>query len=164
MRARLNRLLAVAGAAALALAALPATAAGASAVQDPVPIRPNQYFMGLVNGHPPGQAVIYVLCPGPVNTGHPTGHQPLEVTPAPPASTSDLGYTGSAGTRIKASLLPAATTNVLATFTSYFVPKYIPTTITVPCSGTGTLAFAPAPHSPNARTATLTVTFINIGA
>jgi hypothetical protein len=168
MRTRLHRLSLVLAAAALALTAAPSMSALAAApgpVQDPVPIGHNQFFTGLINGHPPGQAVIYVLCPGPVNHGHPTGHQPIEVQPVvPPGSTSDLGFTGSAGKSITASLAPSATTNVLATFTSYFVKKFIPTTITVPCSGTGTVAFAPSPHSSNSRTALLTVTFINLGA
>jgi hypothetical protein len=165
MRGRLSRLFLVPATAALALAALPSVAAGASPAQDPVPIGHNQFFTGLINGHPPGQAIIYVLCPGPVNHGHPTGNQPIEVQPVvPPGSTSDLGFTGSAGKSITASLAPSATTNVLATFTSYFVKKFIPTTITVPCSGTGTVAFAPSPHSSNSRTALLTVTFINLGA
>jgi hypothetical protein len=164
MRGRLSRLLLVPATAALALAALPSVAAGASPAQDPVPIRPNQFFTGLVNGHPPGQAVIYVICPGPITHGHPIGNQPVEVRPAVPTSTTDLGYTGSAGRRITASLRSSPTVIPLATFTNYFVKAYIPTSITVPCSGTGTVAFVPSPGSANARTATLTVTFLNLGA
>lgn len=166
MRRTLARSFPVLAAAVLALAGAPSVAAVAAArpVQDPVPIGPDQYFTGLVNAHPPGQAVIYVVCAGPANTGHPAGKQPVEVkiTP-PPVSTSDVGYTGSAGRRITAALSPAAATVVIAGFTSYFVKKYIPTSITVPCSGTGTVAFVPAPGSTNARTATLAVTFENIG-
>jgi hypothetical protein len=30
-------------------------------------------------------------------------------------------------------------------FTSFYVKEDIPTTITVPCSGTGTMTFAPSP-------------------
>ena len=104
-----------------------------------------------------------MLCPGPVNTGHPTANQPVEVETAPPASTRDLGYTGRRGTRITAALAPSPATVVLATFTSFYVRKYIPTSITVPCSGTGTVAFVPSPGSKSARTATLPVTSVNIG-
>ncbi len=166
MRTRLHRFSLVLAAAALALTAAPSVSALAAApgpVQDPVPIGPNQYFTGLVNGHPPGQAVIYVVCGGPATSGHPAGNQPVEVKTTVPASTSDLGYTGSKGRRITAALSPSPATVVIATFTSYFVPEYIPTTITVPCSGTGTVAFVPSPGSKHARTATLKVTFENIG-
>jgi hypothetical protein len=166
MRATLSRGFLTLAAATLALGAVPAAAAASVAgpAQDPVPIRPNQYFTGLVNNHPPGQAVIYVICPGPVNTGHPKANQPVEVKPSVPTSTVDLGYTGSAGTHIKASLTPSATSVLLASFTSYFVKKNIPTSITLPCSGTGTVAFTPGPNSPTTRTAKLRVKFINLGA
>ena len=58
---------------------LAATASAAvRPAQDPVPIRPNQYFSGFINNSPPGSAVIKVLCPGPTTTGHPVGNQPVE--------------------------------------------------------------------------------------
>ncbi|SRR6266849_5705785 len=169
MRGRLSRRFAAALMSAFMTAALGVTlAAAASAapipVQDPVPIGPNEYFSGFINGHPPGQAVITVICPGPATTGHPAGNQTIEVKTAQPTSTTDLGFTGSAGKRITAALSPSSTTTVLATFTSYFVPKKIPTSITVPCSGTGKVVFAPSPTSSTAKSAALTVTFLNIGA
>ena len=165
MRATLSRGFLTLAAAALACGAVPAAAASAATPgQDPVPIRPGQYFTGLVGNHPPGQAVIYVICPGPANTGHPKAGQPVEVKPGVPASTVDLGYTGSAGTHITASLAPSTVSVVLANFTSYFVKKNIPVNITLPCSGTGTVAFTPGPGSPTARTAMLPVRFVNIGA
>jgi hypothetical protein len=139
-----------------------ATAAAAAPVpvQDPVPIGPNQVFRGFINGHPPGKAVITVICPGPVNTGHPAGGQKIEVETAQPTSTFDTGFTGSAGTKITAALAPGATTTILASFTSYFVPKNIPTSITVPCSGTGKVVFRPSPTSSTAKSAVLPVTFM----
>ena len=151
MRGTLARSFPVLAAAVLALTAIPSAAAVAAAgsAQDPVPIGPDQYFTGLVNGHPPGQAIIYVICPGQATTGHPIGKQPVEVQTASPVSTFDLGYTGSRARRITAALSPTAATVVIASFTSYFVPKYIPTTITVPCSGTGTVASS---RRPAART------------
>jgi hypothetical protein len=163
VRGRLGRPLLALTTAVLALALAPAAAAGAKARQDPVPIGPNEYFTGLVNNHPPGQAVIYVICPGPAGgTGHPAGNQPVEVETASPTSTSDLGYTGSTGDEITAALGTASTSIVLARFTSYFVQQYIPTGIEVPCSGTGTVAFIPSPGSSTAKTAILGVTFENI--
>jgi hypothetical protein len=142
---------------------LAATASAAVRPQDPVPIGPNEFFSGFINNHPPGKAVIKVICPGPANTGHPAGKQTIEVKTAQPTSTFDAGFTGSAGKKITATLLPAATTAVLASFTSFFVPKKIPTSITVPCSGTGTVIFAPSPPSSTAMSAKLPVTFLNIG-
>lgn len=163
MRGRLSHPLLALTTAVLVLALAPAAAAGASTRPDPVPIGPNEYFTGLVNNHPPGQAVIYVICPGPVGgTGHPAGNQPAEVETASPTSAGDLGYTGSAGDEITAALGPASTSIVLASFTSYFVQQYIPTSIDVPCSGTGTVAFVPSPWSSTAKTAILDVTFENI--
>ena len=147
-------------AAAMGLVFTAAASAAPTPVQDPVPIGPNEYFSGYINGHPPGQAVIKVICPGPTNTGHPAGNQTVEVKTAQPTSTFDIGYTGSAGTKITATLAPTATTSILATFTSFFVPKKIPTSITVPCSGSGRVVFRPAPTSPTAKSAVLPVTFM----
>ena len=163
MRGRLSRPLLVLTTAVLALALAPA-AAGAKSLQDPVPIGHNEYFSGYVNNHPPGQAVIYVVCPGPVSTtGHPAGNQPVEVKPVPAATTQDVGYTGSQGDAISAALswgLPPSI--IIANFTSYYVNQYIPTNIDVPCSGTGTVTFIPSPWSSTAKTAILDVTFENI--
>jgi hypothetical protein len=141
------------------------TASAATRGPDPVPIRPNQTFSGYVNGSPPGNATIKVLCPGVANTGHPIAKQPVEVKPGPSATTTDVGFTGSKGTKITADLnfgTPPAI--VIATFTSYFVPVNIPTKITVPCSGSGTVLFIPSPGSKTAKSAILPVTFVNIGA
>jgi hypothetical protein len=152
----------------LVTAALGVTFAAAAAaapvpVQDPVPIGPNEHFRGFINGHPPGTAVIKVVCPGPINTGHAAAGQKIEVKTAQPTSTFDIGFTGSAGKKITAALAPSSTTTILASFTSYFVPKKIPTSITVPCSGTGKVVFRPSPTSPTAKSAVLPVTFLNIG-
>jgi hypothetical protein len=149
--------------AALGVTFAAAAAAAPAPVQDPVPIGPNEYFRGFVNGHPPGKAVIRVVCPGPASTGHPVAGQKIEVKTAQPTSTADLGFTGSAGKRITAALTPDSTTTVLATFTSFFVPKKIPTGIIVPCSGTAKVRFTPLPTSSTAKSAVLTVTFLNIG-
>ena len=67
------------------------------------------------------------------------------------------------GTRFGKFIQPAAATTILASFTSFFVPEKIPTGIIVPCSGTGTVVFAPSPVSSTAKSAKLPVTFLNIG-
>jgi len=167
MRGRLSLRFAAALMSCLIAAALglsvAATASASVGTQDPVPIGPNEYFRGFINNHPPGKAVITVICPGPVNTGHPAAGQTIEVKTAQPTSTFDTGFTGSAGRKITAALAPAATTPCSATFTSFFVPKTIPTSITVPCSGTGKVVFRPSPTSSTAKSAVLPVTFLNIG-
>ncbi len=102
------------------------------------------------------------ISPG-ATTGHPIAHQPVEVKPVPPSTATDAGFTGSKGRKITASLGPAAST-VVGSFTNYFVTKNIPANIAVPCSGSGTAVFTPSPTSKTARPATLSVTFLNIGA
>jgi len=165
MRRSLRRSVLAPTAALLALACAPAASAVAGGVTDPVPIRPHQFFTGLVNGHRHGHVVIRVNCPGPADkTGHPVGHQAVEVEPRVPGSAADLGYTGRAGNRIRAELRSPAGQTAIARFSSYFVRKFIPTSITAPCSGGGTVRFVPAPHSRTARAAVLRVTFENIGA
>jgi hypothetical protein len=150
----------------VALSTAPAVSAAASPrqVHDPVPIERNQYFTGLINGHPPGQAIIDVICPSPIvsgETGEPAADQTVEVEPATStSSTVDLGYTGSA-TTIDAAL-SASPSVLFASFTSYYVPKYIPTDIRVPCSGTGTVTFNPSSGAATSYPATLSVEFANI--
>jgi hypothetical protein len=145
---------------------LAGTASAATRGPDPVPIDPNQTFSGYVNGSPPGNATIKVVCPGVANTGHPIARQPVEVKPVASSTTQDNGFTGSKGTKITAylNLGPTPPAILLDSFTSYYVPKFIPTKITVPCSGTATVLFIPSPTSKTAKSAMLTVTFVNIGA
>ena len=156
---------AVAAAPAVASASPLAAAPGAAGpVQDPIPIEPNGFFSGYINGHPPGPAIIRTDCFGPVTpgeTGHPLAGQTIEVEPASAAGSAlDVGYTGSAAHSIVATLGPSAASNsILADFTSYYVIDYLPTTITVPCSGTGVVTFTPLPTSPTASSAKLGVTF-----
>ena len=68
-------------------------------VQDPVPIGPNQSFVGLVNGSR-SKAVIEMACFGPSRPGeygHPLAGQTLEVSPVGPvANPVAWGFTGTA--------------------------------------------------------------------
>jgi hypothetical protein len=125
-------------------------------------IRPHQFFVGTVNGHPT-DAVIDVLCPGPVDFGHAIGGQTLQVSPPGPSGPT-LGFTGSRGRAIIANLSTATgLTASVARFTQYGSPAAFPTSLTVPCSGQGVVSFDPAPDSPTARAFDVTVTFVNIG-
>ena len=144
--------------------------AGASPAHGPR-IGPNQVFVGRVNGSTGQQqpAVIKVACPGPAQgqTTHPLPHQTLEVSP--PASTAaTVGHTGPDATHIDAFLgiPPSGTvTGDLATFTHYGHAKRLPTSITVPCSGSGYITFIPFPRVPGETVAfVVPVTYANIAA
>lgn len=142
----------------VALATAPA--AGADAI---VQIGPNQFFQGLVNGVREN-AQITVICPGPVGlgqTGHPVSGQTVSVTQVP-ASTNTGGYTGGAATSIVASFNTASSSAVRFTFTAYGAPQQIPTSIYLPCSGSGALSFVPEPTSNTARSDVVKVTFVNV--
>jgi hypothetical protein len=149
-------------AAALALAAAaPAGAATHPAVTQ-TPIGHDQFFKGYVNGHPPGQAIIFMSltsCQPGALTGNPVSGQSVEVKEVASTGTQDVGYTGTNGNSIGATVGPAASTTVILKFAAYGVKKNLPTTIKLPCSGSGQMDFIPAPHSSNAVTAVLPVTF-----
>ena len=145
--------------------ALGLSATAGHAVTDPLPIGPGITFSGVVNGAETN-AVIQVVCPGPITpgeTGHPVSGQYLEVVTAP-ATNADTGYTGTAADSIDAYILtPTGTaTGPAVVFNSFYVKEPIPTSIELPCSGTGSTTFVPEPTSPTARSATVTVTFENI--
>jgi len=171
MLGKLARTLLVGAAVGSAVAAPAASAASAaSAAPDPVhrvvaKVAPKQFFAGLVNAKIRG-AVIDVLCPGPANLGHPLAHQTVQVNQFLPPVTPTTGYTGTAGTSIGVWLnWPAAAPPApvyVATLTSYRSAP-IPTSITVPCSGSGEMLFLPSPGSSTVRAATVGLTFVNIG-
>src|SRR5438128_10599232 len=80
------------------IAAMLGTAVPARATTPP--IRPNQHYIGLVNGKHVG-AVIYVVCPGPEGgdrTGPPAGNQHAKVVRV----ASSGGYTGSSAHELRA--------------------------------------------------------------
>lgn len=133
-------------------------------------IGPHQYFDGLVNGsigvgHP---AIVKVVCPGPASrTGHPLVGQRLEVT-EPKAVLSTSGYTGKKATSIDAFFgapPPAAEGPGQVSFKKYGVAKSIPTSLELPCAGTGHVTFVPYPQSPpTSRAATVAVEYVNVAA
>jgi hypothetical protein len=148
-----------------------ALTAGAAAVASTAPaaataVGPHQYFQGLVNMRASG-ATIGVLCGGAANSGHPLPNQTVAVQLVVPPITSTEGYTGLDATSIVASLswpspvVPPLAVKI-ADFTAYGTAA-IPVNITVPCSGTGVVTFAPSPDD-GGRASTVGVTFVNIGA
>lgn len=151
-----------------ALAIATAAVATASPVRDPVPIGPDEFFSGLVNGSDgiSSPAVISTNCIGPVvagETGNPLPGQTVEVELAQPPVASVYGYTGSAHSITAYLTWPASVTTaeLVATFTSYYVAEPIPVTLTVPCGGQGTMSFVPTPANSTGHPATVRVTFLS---
>ncbi len=126
-------------------------------------VGPHQFFVGTVNGLA-ANAVITVVCPGPSDVGHAVSGQTLQVNAAADTGTN-VGFTGSKAKKIVADLAIAKKANgSLATFTRYGVPKPFPTSLLLPCSGTGIVIFDPTPGSKTAVAYEVSVTFENEGA
>lgn len=138
-----------------------------------VKVGPNQYFTGVINGHEGNTATpipIQMACFGPVRrgeTGHPMAGQTLAVQQLfPPSATAgSLGFTGNdreIGVFFNGP--PPITRNGAATatpiFKRYDLSKPLPTELTLPCEGTGTVYFTPIPVVPPSRTATVPVAFV----
>jgi hypothetical protein len=152
------------------VALTPAAALAAATPPGHVRIGPNQLFVGLVNGNSgmSSHAQILVACGGPVQPGettHPLAHQRVDVTLAP-STAANVGDTGPSATHISAFLgIPPASASAggIATFTHYGVRKPIPTTLDVPCSGSGYITFIAFPRDPGtSRTYVVPVDFDNI--
>ena len=159
----MRRLLVVACAFVLATAVVVASAAAAQAK-----VGPNQYFRGRVNGQNglAAPAVIRMACFGPIipgQTGHPMAGQTVEVV-RKTASVAGSGFTGPNATSIVVFFgvlppTPVATGNI--TFTRYGVAQAIPTSLLLPCAGTGNVNFVPLPMSPpTSRAAAVRVNYI----
>ena len=166
------RLRALAGAvAALTLAGLAAPAASADVAPPPTPVGPDMYFTAAVNpgyAFPGGVPIIKVICPGPVvtgETGHPLSGQYIEAYRLlPPVTASGVGYTGSAADQIDALFTgpSAATVNPPVVIKAFDVEVAIPTTLNLPCGGSGTVSFVPVPTSATARGVAVQVEYANI--
>jgi len=134
------------------------TAAGAA-----TPIGPNQIFLGQVNGNS-RNAVVTVLCPGPVATGHPVNDTVGVIRLVDPIP--GFGRTGNAH-QINADVFWAAGPIVhvehIASFITYTTQAF-PSTLTLPCSGTGSVTFTPVNGGSGATPTTVPVTFLNLGA
>jgi hypothetical protein len=142
-----------------------AIGANAGASPTTTTIGPHQHFVGLVNKKST-KATITMACPLPLSTvsmGHPLGGQTVAVE-APSTVARTSGYTGTRGHSIVASfvaVVPVTPATSTVTFTRYgSLP--IPTALLLPCSGSGTVVFAPVPTSKTAENATVTVTYGNI--
>jgi hypothetical protein len=167
MLGKLSRSLVPLAVASLAVLAAPAASAAARPAAPAISVGPDQYFVGLVFGQT-RQSVIDVACAGPASTGHPVPGQSVEVGLVLPPVSVTVGFTGSAHS-IQANLIwptappPGTVVTHIATFTSYSVKAPIPTTITVPCGGSGVMSFMPVLGGPAAHPSTVKVTFESAG-
>jgi hypothetical protein len=125
-------------------------------------IRPNQHFVGLVNGDH-ADAVVYVACAGPSRlggTGPPVGGQTVAVHRV----ASGGGFTGSAAQFLAAEFDSDPAEAIV--FGAYDAPGEIPITAEVPCEGTGTVRFTScfglAPCPSDAVDYVVSVTFVNL--
>jgi hypothetical protein len=165
MRTRPVFLLAPVAVAVLALGAAPSASAAAT-------VGPGQYFTGVVNGTPGNTTVpiaVQMGCFGPLRpgeTGHPLAGQTLAVHQLfpPSAVAPTLGQTGNdhqIDVFFGAPPPSAAGTAGPVTFLRYDHQKALPTSLTLPCSGTGTVWFTPVPVVPPSRSAAVPVRFVS---
>ena len=151
--------------AAVTAVGLPAGPAQASRVG------PKQYFTGVINGvdgNTTTPITIKMACTGPSHpgqTGHPQAGQTLAVHQLFPPASGSLGYTGK-DARIEVFFhapppAPAQADASAPVFTRYDQPQPLPTSLILPCAGTGTVWFAPIPVVPPSRSATAPVRYVN---
>ncbi|MBV9285235.1 MAG: hypothetical protein JO176_11505 [Acidimicrobiia bacterium] len=141
------------GLAALGAAVVAVAASGAVIPQGRV--RPNLQFGALINGRG-STATVSMGCFGavrPGERGHPMNGQTLEVFR--PEALRVQGYTGANATSIVARF--SDDPSVTVSFNRFGVTKALPTTLSLPCSGSGQVTFTPEPLSPSARAASVTV-------
>jgi len=133
-------------------------------------VGPKQYFTGVINGKDGNTTTpitIRMACAGPIRpgqTGHPVAGQTLAVHQLFPPASGSLGYTGNdsrIGVSFAAPPSAAAQPGVTAPlFTRHDRPQPLPTSLTLPCAGTGTVWFTPIPVVPPSRAATVPVRFV----
>ena len=130
--------------AALSVLVLGMTGLGGGVAHATQPIRPHQHFIGLVNGRS-SQAVVHTFCAGgifPGETGPVTGGQTMSVERAANAA-GDTGLFS----QIYAWFVPTSNSGspTMLKFTTYGTEP-IPTTIRVPCYGSGKVEFSSCPY------------------
>jgi hypothetical protein len=125
----------------IASATLSVGAAGALAQ---TPIGPDQHFVGLVNGSK-APVTVDTVCPGPVGKGHQgpvAGGQTMSVAEV----SRSRGFTGPFSDVYSWFVPRHDETPVELTFSAYGDPQMIPSTVRVPCSGTGRAEFSSCPY------------------
>jgi hypothetical protein len=141
-----------------------ASPAAAGSASTPEPIAPNESFVGVVNGQR-GTATVEVTCDAPTGAGtmgHPVAGQTVEVHQVPGAPSPDPGYTGTAATAIGVGLGASTAVTPLVQLRVYDSPVQVPTSLVVPCRGTGVAVFDPEPGSPTAHAGLVKITFVSV--
>ncbi len=130
-------------------------------------VGPKQYFTGVINGKDGNTTIpikIKMACTGASQTGHPLAGQTLAVHQLFPPASGSLGYTGNDSNIRVFFAAPPGAARADATsriFTRYDSPKSLPTSLTLPCSGTGKVWFSPVPVVPPSRSAVVPVRFVS---
>jgi hypothetical protein len=129
-------------------------------------VAPHEFFSATVNGSTgeEGPVKVAVVCAGPSATGHPLAGQTVGVklVPVPSSGATSLGYTGSNGTSIGAFFgapPPANGTGAGSVNFRVYRTKLIPTSLVLPCSGSGHVTFVPLPNLPPAQGISIPVEF-----
>jgi hypothetical protein len=159
MKSLLLRVLRRVGVPLVSLVAVAALAGTAHA--NPV-VGPNQNFIGVVNGATVN-ATVLVLCPGPLNTGHPVNDNAEAILDGPSPSPVVPGFTGSSANALQVLVSTSSLVEQIGTIKQYGVLLPFPSTLTLPCSGVGDVVFEPTPGSPTSHPAIVNVRFISIG-
>jgi hypothetical protein len=147
---------AVAGFAVAGLAIAPGAAAAAA------PIGPNQIFLGQVNGSST-KVKFDVVCPGAANKGHPVGDTVgVEKLQDPIPGFGRTGNASAIAAKLEYVVGTLAVLEPVTKFTTY-TTKPVPSSVVTPCSGTGEMIFTPVKGGSGAKSASVPVTFVNIG-
>ena len=109
------------------------------------PIKSGEHFLGLVNGTHK-EPIVKTVCPGPVrptSMGRVAGRQTMSIVHVRKGG----GYTGLFSS-VYAWFQPVTSgaRPIELRFTSYATPRTIPTSIRVPCGGSGTVVFSSCPY------------------
>ena len=139
----------------------------------PLPVQPveeDQFFRGLVNGKTGvgGPVPVRMACFGPLlpgETGHAFAGQTLEAVRLlhPLPGFPDVGFSGSLADSIRVDFdtsLPDLSPEESIVLSAYNVPTDIPTSLTLPCDGSGAVSFVPSPAGTFARAASVPVQFV----
>lgn len=145
------------------VAAVVALSFATPAVASPIPVGPNQFFIGVVNDATT-DARIDVVCNPSGKSGHPLAGQSVAVLPASGSATTPTGFTGATGKVIGVGLGATADPQPVLQLGVYQVRQPIPTSVVTPCGGSGVVSFIPAPASATSRPATVKVTFVSVVA
>ena len=129
---------------AVAVAVLAATCA-AQLPASGASIKAHQHFVGRVNGQP-SVATVHTVCAGPATAGR-VGSIASGQTVSVRHVSTGKGYTGYFST-IYAWFVQNASENghKAATITAYRTKVAIPTSVRVPCEGTGRMEFSSCPY------------------